>query len=150
MSLIQGCSLQDVAKPVTDLDFPSVTICSSGLNMEAVRRALYNDFANWKVDNKRVQGLDDQKALSKYMEEKYAMTIGEGNIFDTIKGMNSPPVGETEKGNNAAAVVSSLASCVKKNESRRESEKDESIGTNTRMKRSAVEGKLATRTAHTK
>ena len=136
---------------MTDLDFPSVTICSSGLNMEAVRRALYNDFANWRIDNKRrVQGLDDQNALTKYMEEKYAMTIGEGNIFDTIKGMNSPPVGETEKGNNAAAVVSSLASCVKKNESRSEIEKDESIGTNSRMKRSAVEGKLATRTAHTK
>ena len=84
--------------------------------MEAVRKALFNDFANWRIDNKRgVQGLDDKNALSKYMEEKYAMTIGEGNIFDTIKGMNSPPVGETEKGNNAAAVVSSLASCVKKN-----------------------------------
>ena len=132
---------------MTDLDFPSVTICSSGLNMEAVRRALYNDFANWRINNTGIE--DDQKALNKYMEEKYAMKVGEGNILDTIKGMNSPPVGETKKG-NTAAVVSSLASCVKKNESRREIEKDESIGMNTRMKRSAVEGKLATRTAHTK
>ena len=112
MSLIRGCSLQDVAKPVTDLDFPSVTICSSGLNMEAVRRALYNDFANWRINNTGIE--DDQKALNKYMEEKYAMKVGEGNILDTIKGMNSPPVGETKKG-NTAAVVSSLASCVKKN-----------------------------------
>ena len=118
--------------------------------MEAVRKALFNDFANWRIDNKRgVQGLDDRNALNKYMEEKYAMKVGEGNILDTIKGMNSPPVGETKKG-NTAAVVSSLASCVKRNESRSEIEKDESIGTNTRMKRSAVEGKLATRTDHTK
>ena len=116
MSLIQGFSFQDVAKPVTDLDFPSVTICSSGLNMEAVRRALYNDFANWKINNTGIENLDDQNALNKYLEEKYAMKVGEGNILDTIKGMNSPPVGETKKG-NTAAVVSSLASCVKKNES---------------------------------
>ena len=145
MSLIQGCSLQDVAKPVTDLDFPSVTICSSGLNMEAVRRALYNDFANWRINNTGIE--DDQKALNKYMEEKYTMKVGEGNILDTIKGMNSPP----EKG-KAAVVVNSLASCAKKDNSRRkrESHKGETNGTNTRMKRSAVEGKLATRTAHTK
>ena len=78
----RGCSLQDVAKPATDLDFPSVTICSSGLNMEAVRKALFNDFANWRIDNKRrVQGLDDRNALNKYMEEKYAMKVGEGNIY---------------------------------------------------------------------
>ena len=83
--------------------------------MEAVRKALFNDFANWRIDNKRgVQGLDDRNALNKYMEEKYTMKVGEGNILDTIKGMNSPPVGETKKG-NTAAVVSSLASCVKKN-----------------------------------
>ena len=125
MSLIQGCSLQDVAKPVTDLDFPSVTICSSGLNMEAVRRALYNDFANWRINNTGIE--DDQKALNKYMEEKYAMKVGEGNIFDTIKGMNSPPVGETEKG-NTAAVVSSLASCVKKNDSPSKRQKRSDLG----------------------
>ena len=93
---------------MTDLDFPSVTICSSGLNMEAVRKALYNDFAIWRINNTGKENLD---ALDKYMEEKYAMKVGEGNILDTIKGMNSPP----EKRNNAA-VVSSLASCVKKNE----------------------------------
>lgn len=119
--------VQDSAKPVTDLDFPSVTICSSGLNMEAVRRALFNDFANWRIANQEtIKHLDNQEALNVYMEEKYAMKVGEGNIFDTIKGMNSPPMGETEKG-NTAAVVSSLASCAKKNESHniREKRSDE-------------------------
>ena len=122
--------MQDTAKPVTDLDFPSVTICSSGLNMEAVRQALFNDFANWRITNQEtIEHLDNhQEALNVYMEEKYAMKVGEGNIFDTIKGMNSPPMGETEteKG-NTAAVVSSLASCAKKNESNniREKRSDE-------------------------
>ena len=58
--------MQDAAKPVSELDFPSVTICSSGLNMEAVRRALFNDFANWKIDktNKvKVSGQDDEDSL---------------------------------------------------------------------------------------
>ena len=89
--------MQDTAKPVTDLDFPSVTICSSGLNMEAVRQALFNDFANWRMTNQEtIEDLDNQQeALNVYMEEKYAMKVGEGNIFDTIKGLNSPPMGET-------------------------------------------------------
>ena len=65
--------------------------------MEAVRIALFNDFANWKIDktNKdKVSGQDDEDSLKIYMEEKYAMTPGEGSILDTIKGMNSPPIGK--------------------------------------------------------
>ena len=110
--------MQDAAKPVSELDFPSVTICSSGLNMEAVRRALFNDFVNWKIDktNKdKVSGLYDEDSLKIYMEEKYAMTPGEGSILDTIKGMNSPPVGKGDKKENTAAVASTLASCSEKN-----------------------------------
>ena len=37
------CFSQDAAKPVSDLDFPSVTICSSGLNMEAVKSSFLLD-----------------------------------------------------------------------------------------------------------
>ena len=81
--------------------------------MEAVRRALFNDFANWKI-NETNKGLNpdqnDIDGLGMYMREKYAMKLGEGSILDTIKGMNSPPMGEAKK-ENGAAVVSTLASC---------------------------------------
>ena len=43
------------------------------------------------------------------------MTPGEGSILDTIKGMNSPPVGKGDKEGNTAAVASTLASCSEKN-----------------------------------
>ena len=120
--------MQDAAKPVSELEFPSVTICSSGLNMEAVRRALFNDFANWKIDktNKdKVSDQEDEDSLKIYMEEKYAMTPGEGSILDTIKGMNSPPVGDEDRKENTAAVVSTLASCSKKSQPTRKKRSDE-------------------------
>ena len=96
--------------------------------MEAVRRALFNDFANWKIDktNKdKVSGQDDEDSLKIYMEEKYAMTPGEGSILDTIKGMNSPPIGEEDRKDNSAAVVSTLASCSKKDGATRKKRSDE-------------------------
>ena len=116
---------------MTDLDFPSVTICSTGLNMEAVRRAFYNDFANWKIDNKvKVSKLGDEKSLNAYMEEKYAMSPGEGNILETIKAMNSPPMGEEEeKGNTAAVVTSNALACSKSgNHAARKKRSDEGRG----------------------
>ena len=33
-------SLKTISKPVNELDFPSVTICKDGQNMQAVREAL--------------------------------------------------------------------------------------------------------------
>ena len=78
---------------------------------------MFNDFANWKIsDEDKISHLDDQDALKIYMEEKYAMSPGEGSILDTIKGMNSPPVGKGDKKENTAAVASTLASCSEKSD----------------------------------
>ena len=33
--------------PVTEIEFPAVTICSQGLNMENVARAVERDFYDW-------------------------------------------------------------------------------------------------------
>ena len=80
---------QNVAKPVTELSFPSVTICSPGLNMEAVEEAILEDFDEWlKANSKDDKSFQDQ--LSVFMEEKYARTPTDGSIFDQIKAMNSP------------------------------------------------------------
>ena len=46
-------SLKTMSKPVTDLDFPSVTICSGGQNLQAVREALQRDVAEWQEKNQR-------------------------------------------------------------------------------------------------
>ena len=87
---------------------------------------MFNDFVNWKIsDEDKISHLDDHDALKIYMEEKYAMSPGEGSILDTIKGMNSPPVGDEDRKENTAAVVSTLASCSKKSGATRKKRSDE-------------------------
>ena len=45
-------SLKDTSKQVSTMMFPSVTICTEGVNLEAVKTALVQDFRAWKQDNK--------------------------------------------------------------------------------------------------
>ena len=61
---------------MTDLAFPSVTICSPGLNMEAVKEAILDDFDKWMNET----GGNYKEQLDDFMEEKYARTIGEKMI----------------------------------------------------------------------
>ena len=93
-----------------------MTICSSGLNLEAVKSALYNDFAYWKIDNEdKVSQLDDEDRVDVYMKDTYAMSPGEGNILETIKEMNSPPMDEKEKQRSMIALTNNIVSCSKRN-----------------------------------
>ena len=102
--------MQDTAKPVAELSFPSVTICSPGLNMKAVEEALLDDFDQWLKENGKPDegSLEDQ--LDEFMEEKYATTAEK--ILETIKAMNSPPPSsEEETSNRASAVLHNLVAC---------------------------------------
>ena len=85
--MLLTCVQQNPAKPATELVFPSVTICSSGLNMEAVEEAVYKDYQRW---NKEEGNLE--KEVEDFMEEVYAMKVGKENIFDKIKAMSLPPI----------------------------------------------------------
>ena len=76
---------QDVAKPATDLSFPSVTICSPGLNMEVVKEVLFKDFQRWSKE----EG-NSQKDVDDFMKEMYAMKVGQGSIVEKIKTMALP------------------------------------------------------------
>ena len=44
-------TLSDTTKPVSELPFPAVTICTEGLNMDAVNTALAQDFLLWLTEN---------------------------------------------------------------------------------------------------
>ena len=59
--------------PVKEMDFPSITICRQGLNMDAVQKALVLDYQEWQkqpnIDSKQrrkraAMSLDD------YLSEK--------------------------------------------------------------------------------
>ena len=97
---------QDVAKPATDLSFPSVTICSPGLNMEVVKEVLFKDFQRWSKE----EG-NSQKDVDDFMKEMYAMKVGQGSIVEKIKTMALPQLSP----NNVAssAVLENRANCVK-------------------------------------
>ena len=102
--------IQDAAKPVSELTFPSVTICAPGLNMEAVKEALLNDFDRW-LETERDVDSSYQEQLEAFMEEKYSRKLGEGSIFEQIKAMNSPPSSEDEGCKSCSAGLQTLAAC---------------------------------------
>ena len=64
-----------------------MTICSPGLNIEAVEEAVYKDYQRWNKE----EG-NSHKDIGYFMEEMYAMKVGKGNIFDKIKAMSLPPI----------------------------------------------------------
>ena len=91
---------------MAELPFPSVTICSPGLDMEAVKEAILDDFNGWLNEEGKTDG-DYQELLDQFMEEKYGRKVTEGNILAKIKALNSPP-SENTRGNE---VLQNLASC---------------------------------------
>ena len=109
--------LQDAAKPTTELEFPSVTICSPGLNMEAVKEAILEDFNNWRRGKPTTES-SIREQLDEFMMEKYAMSVGENDILATIQAMNSPQsTDDDNQGSDSVAVVNNLVAC-QKNQSR--------------------------------
>ena len=85
-------TLKDAAMPVERIPFPAVTICSSGLNMDAVKKALMIDFAAWMMEEGRtsVNKEEDKENWEKFMDEKFAIKDRSKNIFDILKAFQSP------------------------------------------------------------
>ena len=90
---------------MTELPFPSVTICSPGLNMEAVEKAILDDFEHWRNGTVKMDEMSLEDQLEEFMEERYATTTKD--ILETIRAMHLPP-GEKENGRIASAVLQKL------------------------------------------
>ena len=103
--------MQDAAKPVSELPFPSVTICSPGLNMKAVEEALLDDFDLWLKEKGKADEEGLKNRLDEFVEEKYKTTAEK--ILETIKAMNSPPPPSDEEktSNKASSALQNLAAC---------------------------------------
>ena len=99
---------QDAAKPVTRLPFPSVTICSPGLNMEAVEKAILDDFEQWQNETGKMEEMSLEDQLEEFMEERYATTTED--ILETIRAMHLPPGGK-ENGGITSAILRNLVAC---------------------------------------
>ena len=123
-------SLKDPAMSVTNLPFPAVTICTSGLDMEAVKDKLMKDFNSWKKEEGKtsIDKEEDKAHLEEYMQIKFEIEdISSKNIFDIVKALSSPDPGRTMK---SLSVLERAIACSNKQE---ESEK-----TTNRKKRSTA------------
>ena len=83
-------TLKNTAKPVTEIPFPTVTICGSGLYMENVEIALEKSFNRWRLSNRKSWNSDDlNDLLAEFMEEKFQITEKGLTIMDILNTMVS-------------------------------------------------------------
>ena len=89
-------TLKDTAKPVTDLAFPAITICASGLHMDNVERKLKENFAIWRADHHKNDYSREalEKDINDYMFTvfKIKSELKPVNILDILDTMIAPDV----------------------------------------------------------
>ena len=113
-------SLKNPAMSVNNLPFPAVTICTSGLDMEAVTDRLMKDFDSWKMEAGKtsVDKEEDKAHLEDYMKFKFEIEdISSKNIFEIIKALNSPDPGKTMRSNS---LLERAIACSKQEETDRQ------------------------------
>ena len=79
-------TLRETELPITELDFPAITICSAGLNMEAVEKVIETDFEEWKKNKREKRDVGAKKEVDKFLENTYGIK-GDTSILDIIMGM---------------------------------------------------------------
>ena len=90
-------TLGSSAKPVTEIDFPAITICSQGLNMDAVTRAIELDFQEWRKEQP-----NETPDFKEFLEAKFSMDPAEDyNLMDILNSLASPNVDATAGQNTA-------------------------------------------------
>ena len=89
-------SLSDTVKPVTEIPFPAVTICTEGLNMDNVNTALANDFLQWINDMELpYKDIDVENELRRFLKEKYGVDPKSGvTIQDIVSALSFPNIDE--------------------------------------------------------
>ena len=110
-------TLKTTARPVTDLSFPTVTICAAGLHMENVKTVLERNFNDWRFQNRKSWDAEDIESLmAEFMRETFQIKDKGVNILDLLNTMISPKV-ESSLASNG--VRENMAACSKQCSSRR-------------------------------
>ena len=91
--------LKDTTKLVTEVPFPALTLCGSGLHMNNVEKKLVQDFKDWRTLHMRTKTNEEEikKDMKVFMEEKFqikpAQDEGESmDILDILDMMIAPDV----------------------------------------------------------
>ena len=80
--------LRETELPITKLDFPAITICSEGLNMDAVEEAIENDYNEWKRTKRTKRNIDQEVEIVEFLKSQYGIKNGE-SILEIVAGMVS-------------------------------------------------------------
>ena len=92
--------LKNTTKLITDVPFPALTLCGSGVHMNNVEKKLVQEFRDWRTQNKKTKTNKEaiQKDMEEFMEERFQITQTETggeqpiNILDILDMMISPDV----------------------------------------------------------
>ena len=87
-------TLKTTTKPITELDFPAVTICADGLHMGLVEEVLYDKFLQWEQTRPENVEKSVEENISEFMLAMYQISEGQ-NIFDILGTMISPEAAST-------------------------------------------------------
>ena len=95
-------NLRSTGRPVSQMDFPTVTICGSGLHMGNVEEALRENIMKWRQERGKT-GVDTiEEDVKEYMKDAYQISSAEVNIFDIVNAMVAPHNAEATLGANGA------------------------------------------------
>ena len=88
--------MKDTTKLVTDVPFPALTLCGSGLHMNNVEKKLIEDFRDWQREKMRNQTNKEaiEKDMREFMETRFQIKPRDQpiNILDILDMMISPDV----------------------------------------------------------
>ena len=88
--------MKDTTKLVTEVPFPALTLCSSGLHMNNVEKKLVQDFREWRTQNKKTKTNKEavEKDMKEFMESRFQIKSRDQpiNILDILDMMIAPDV----------------------------------------------------------
>ena len=84
-------TLENTAKPTSEIPFPTVTICSPGLFRDNVQTSLEKSFNRWRLGkDKSWDRLDIPMLMAEFLEEKFQIREREVNLIDILNMMITP------------------------------------------------------------
>ena len=100
-------TLKNKAKPVTELEFPALTICSSGSHMELVEKVIYNNFLKWQnIHEDESEKFALEEMIQRFMEEKFQIKKKGESILDILNVMIDP---RTDSSSTQAVIINEQA-----------------------------------------
>ena len=107
-------TLEDTNYPISEVEYPAITICSQGLNLKAVENVLAREYELWKKQNrnKREKRASNQDGLTEslkdeFLKEKYQVTRNQ-SLLNILQSFTSEDIQKTVK---MSSVIENFSSC---------------------------------------